>query len=162
MASNQLSAIVHRTKKTQSVLLTTLTLSTCFRTVHFRSTPLYLPDAFTDTFSLNVQHHDFWTQHLRVVYKPSLNRVCGRPATIFYTALKRTINYIPFVTHCLDAKETKNQGQPAFAGRQARSLPDCITQAGLRAFVRPSHRYTTLFLTDLQCFKIFSASVFFD
>ena len=112
MASNQLSAIVHRTDKTQSVLLTTLTLSTCHRTVHFRSTPLYLPDAFTDTFSLNVQHHDFWTQHLRVVYKPSLNRVCGRPATIFYTALKRTINYSPFVTHCLDAKETKNQGQP--------------------------------------------------
>ncbi|HEY8658422.1 MAG TPA: hypothetical protein VIL78_05270, partial [Hanamia sp.] len=38
-----------------------------------------------------------------------LHNVCGRPTTIFYTVLKRTINYIPFVTHCLDAKETRNK-----------------------------------------------------
>lgn len=43
MTSNQIPAIVLHTNKTQLVFLTTSTLSTCLRTIHFRSTPLYSP-----------------------------------------------------------------------------------------------------------------------
>jgi hypothetical protein len=46
---------------------------------------------FSGTFCLYAEHHIFWIQHLQVVCILRLHSVCGRPATIFYTALKRTI-----------------------------------------------------------------------
>ena len=54
---------------------------------------------------LNVQHHIFWIQHLQVVCIPCLYNVCSRPTTIFYTTLKRTINFLSFVTHRTMAEE---------------------------------------------------------
>ena len=40
-----------------------------------------------DTFSPNAQYHIFWIQHLWVVCKHYLHKVCGRPTAIFYPAL---------------------------------------------------------------------------
>jgi hypothetical protein len=68
--------------------------------VHFRSASLYLPDdAYSATFYLNAQHHTFWAQHLQVVCKLCLHSVCGRPTTIFYLALKRTIHEFFYSWH---------------------------------------------------------------
>jgi len=85
-----------------------------------------------------------------VEYKNDLPELFYKP---FFNAINFVFSFSFALMHSSPALRRNKKSRTTCLCRQARSLPDCITQAGLRAFVRLSHRLTAMTLINLRLFN---------